>query len=127
MLELNSDIALLGQFTAEALGRRRKSQVFQLRRMQTMGQSLNVFPKVNQPLQGSPEMILYTVSTQRFKSSLCTTSVHPYPNSASSARPVNSSQCWFTYVHSLSLPVVQIMTGAVLETSRKRSSLSRTT
>src|SRR5262249_19180772 len=49
----------------------------------------------------------------------------PFPISASSDRPVNSSQGPLKYVHSWSTPDIQIITGAVFATRRKRSSLSR--
>ena len=59
MLEFNSDIALLRQLTAEALGRRRQTKVFQLRRMKTMRQRLNVFTEISYALTGKLEILVH--------------------------------------------------------------------
>src|SRR5271170_2983729 len=61
---------------------------------------------------------------QRSRSSGCIPEVQPLPSSCSQVRPVKSSQHLLRKVHSLSVPDIQISTGAELATRRNRSSLS---
>ena len=60
MLEFNLDLSLHRQFMAEALCSSQEAEVFELRRMQAMGERLNILTKVNQSFAGSLDEILYT-------------------------------------------------------------------
>jgi hypothetical protein len=58
MPEFNSKISLLRQLTTEALGRSHEAKVFELRRMETMRECLNVSPEVGDALECSLEVLV---------------------------------------------------------------------
>src|SRR5215470_8793220 len=60
MPEFNMDIPLLRQLTAKTLRRTHEAKIFELRRMQSMRQRLNILAQVGEVLAGSSNVIQYT-------------------------------------------------------------------